>query len=76
MRPDQVETLQIYLGAAWCVGCAVFGLMVVRKSQECNVSRQYLTQAAVILCGVAILAFTQVSERHRVLNKCLMKTDA
>ena len=61
MRPRQVEMLQVYLGLAWALGCLVFGLMVVRKSQECSVSRQYLTQAANILCGTAIMALTQVN---------------
>ena len=60
MRPRQVEMLQVMLGLAWTLGCLVFGLMVVRKSQECSVSRQYLTQAANILCGTAIMALTQV----------------
>ena len=52
--------LQVMLGLAWTLGCLVFGLMVVRKSRECSVSRQYLTQAANILCGTAIMALTQV----------------
>ena len=60
LRPRQVEMLQVMLGLAWALGCLVFGLMVVRKSKECSVSRQYLTQAANILCGTAIMALTQV----------------
>ena len=56
-----MEMLQVYLGLAWALGCLVFGLMVVRKSRECSVSRQYLTQAANILCGTAIMALTQVN---------------
>ena len=60
MKPSQVEMLQICLGLAISLGCVVFGLMVVRKSDECSVSRQYLTQAANILCGAALLALTQV----------------
>ena len=61
IEPGQVERLQLQLGLAWVTGCMLFGLMVVRKSVECSVSRQYLTQVATIGCGVAIMAFTQVT---------------
>ena len=61
IEPGQVERLQLQLGLAWVTGCMLFGLMVVRKSEECSVSRQYLTQVATIGCGVAIMAFTQVT---------------
>ena len=50
----------MYLGLAWSLGCLVFGLLVVRRGAECSVSRHYLTQAASILAGTAIMAFTQV----------------
>ena len=52
---------QVYLGLAWSLGCLVFGLLVVRRGAECSVSRHYLTQAASILAGTAIMAFTQVN---------------
>lgn len=51
----------MYLGLAWSLGCLVFGLLVVRRGAECSVSRHYLTQAASILAGTAIMAFTQVN---------------
>ncbi|XP_059083394.1 monocarboxylate transporter 10-like isoform X2 [Tigriopus californicus] len=53
--------LQAYLGLAWCCGCVVFGLVVVSKSKECSISKQYLCQTALFLCGVSILAFTAVN---------------
>ena len=60
VRPGRVEELQVHLGLGWTVGCLVFGLLVVKKTQECSVSRQYLTQTANMGCGVAVLALTQV----------------
>ncbi|XP_049954757.1 monocarboxylate transporter 2-like [Schistocerca serialis cubense] len=52
--------LQTYLGLAWALGCAAFGLLVVRDSVECRIARQYLCQAAVFICGLSILALTTV----------------
>ena len=36
--------IHIYLGSAWILGCAAFGLLGVQKNQECRVSKQYLCQ--------------------------------
>ncbi|GLG96186.1 Uncharacterized protein GBIM_03016 [Gryllus bimaculatus] len=52
--------LQAYLGLAWALGCAAFGLVVVQNSVECRIARQYLCQAAVFMCGLSILALTAV----------------
>ena len=52
--------LQAYLGLAWTLGCVAFGLLVVHHSVECRIARQYLTQAAVFMCGLCILALTAV----------------
>jgi hypothetical protein len=52
--------LQAYLGMGWTVGCILFGCVVVNNSTECRISKQYLTQAALFMVGVAILAFTAV----------------
>ncbi|XP_045769108.1 uncharacterized protein LOC123870005 isoform X1 [Maniola jurtina] len=57
---DTAELLQAYLGLAWAVGCAAFGLLVRQKSAECRIARQYLTQAAVFVCGLATMALTAV----------------
>ena len=62
VRARQVSMLLVYLGLSWVLGCAVFGV-VVRNSQECHVSRQYLSQAALLCCGAAILALTQADQR-------------
>lgn len=57
---DTAVLLQTYLGLAWTLGCAAFGLVVVQNSVECRIARQYLCQAAVFMCGLSILALTAV----------------
>lgn len=55
-----VLLLQSYMGAAWIVGCMVFGALVVRNSVECRIARQYLCQVSVFMCGLCMLALTGV----------------
>ncbi|XP_046670500.1 LOW QUALITY PROTEIN: monocarboxylate transporter 2-like [Homalodisca vitripennis] len=57
---DTALLLQTYLGLAWTLGCAAFGVVVVHNSVECRIARQYLCQAAVFMCGISILALTAV----------------
>jgi len=61
---DTVVLLQTYLGLAWTLGCVAFGLLVVHRSVECRIARQYLTQAAVFVCGLCILALTAVQGNY------------
>ncbi|XP_020279651.1 monocarboxylate transporter 12-like isoform X4 [Pseudomyrmex gracilis] len=61
---EAVVLLQVYLGLAWTLGCVAFGLLVVHRSVECRIARQYLTQAAVFVCGVCILALTAVQGNY------------
>ncbi|EFN74353.1 Monocarboxylate transporter 10 [Camponotus floridanus] len=61
---DAVVLLQAYLGLAWTLGCIAFGLLVVHRSVECRIARQYLTQAAVFVCGLCILALTAVQGNY------------
>lgn len=61
---DTVILLQAYLGLAWTLGCVAFGLLVVHRSVECRIARQYLTQAAVFVCGLCILALTAVQGNY------------
>ncbi|XP_044006765.1 monocarboxylate transporter 2 isoform X4 [Aphidius gifuensis] len=68
---DTVVVLQAYLGLAWTLGCVCFGLLVVHHSVECRIARQYLTQAAVFMCGLCILALTAV---HGNYNAYVMFT--
>ncbi|KAL4716129.1 hypothetical protein ACJJTC_013906 [Scirpophaga incertulas] len=62
---DTAEILQAHLGMAWAVGCAAFGLLVRQNSAECRIARQYLTQAAVFVCGLATMALTAVEGSYR-----------
>lgn len=61
---DTVILLQAYLGLAWTLGCVAFGLLVVHHSVECRIARQYLTQAAIFVCGLCILALTAVQGNY------------
>ena len=55
-----MESLRAYLGLTWTLGCVLFGLIVTRKNSECSIARQYLAQASLFVCGVSIMALTQV----------------
>ncbi len=52
--------LQAYLGLAWALGCGLFGAIVVNHSKECQISKQYLCQASLLMSGLSTLAFTSV----------------
>ncbi len=52
--------LQVYMGLAWALGCILFGGVASIGSYECRISKQYLCQAALLLCGVAIVAFAAI----------------
>lgn len=61
---DTAVLLQTYLGLAWTLGCAAFGLLVLHNNVECRIARQYLCQAAVFMCGLSILALTTVQGNY------------
>lgn len=44
---ERAVILQAYLGLAWVLGCAAFGLVVVHNSVECRIARQYLCQVQI-----------------------------
>ena len=52
--------LQTFLGIAWTLGTAAFGLVMVGQSAECRIARQYLTQASLVLSGLSIFSLTAV----------------
>lgn len=54
--------LQTYMGIAWIVGVAVFGLLVTRNSAECRIGRQYLCQASAFMCAICMLALSGIQE--------------
>ena len=59
-RDSSVTVMMVHLAAAWSLGCCVCGGLVLRRSAECRVGRQYLCQASLLLCGLSILALTSV----------------
>lgn len=61
---DTVVLLQVYLGLAWTIGCITFGVLVVHHNVECRIARQYLTQTAVFMCGLCILALTAINGNY------------
>ena len=48
----------VFLGVAFAFGCLTFGLVVVRSSVRCMISRQYLVQLTSLGCGVSTLLFS------------------
>ena len=49
---DNVMLLQTCLGLAMSAGSLGFGLVVVSRSNQCVISRQYLLQASVFGIGI------------------------
>lgn len=47
--------MQTFLGFATALGCVGFGLVIVRPSSQCLISRQYLAQAAMLGIGKMIV---------------------
>lgn len=56
--------IQGYLGLGCALGSVLFSALVLHKTSECRVARQYLCQSAVLMCGLAVLAFTVVNDNH------------
>lgn len=58
--------LQTFMGFASALGCVGFGLVIVRPSTQCLISRQYLCQAAMV--GIGKLTFLAKTERWFCIN--------
>ncbi|XP_023236554.1 monocarboxylate transporter 12-like, partial [Centruroides sculpturatus] len=54
--------LQILLGISSIFGSSSFGLIIVRNSTQCMISRQYLCQLASLMISLAFLAFTVLED--------------
>lgn len=66
IRDKSVMLMMIYFASAWTLGCCFFGCLVLQRSIECRIGRQYLCQASLVICGVSILALTSV----KVMSIC------
>ena len=73
----EVLLLHSYLGLAWALGALVFGCLVVQRSGDCRVGRQYLCQViqvsrqftlhlqvSLFLCGLSLLGLTAVEVNY------------
>ena len=54
--------LQIFTGLSFILGILVFGFIIVKDSQDCLISRQYLCQASCIIMAISIIAFTSFTD--------------
>ncbi|CAK1555760.1 unnamed protein product [Leptosia nina] len=64
LEESALVLLQTFLGFAAVLGCAGFGLVLVRPSAQCLVSKQYLCQTAMLGIGISILALSSVEGYH------------
>ncbi|XP_047737026.1 uncharacterized protein LOC108671632 [Hyalella azteca] len=64
LEDSSLILLQTFLGFAYALGCLGFGLIVVRRSNQCLISRQYLCQAALLSLGAMSLSLTAVRGYH------------
>lgn len=51
LEDSALVLLQTFLGFASALGCVGFGLVTVRPSTQCLISRQYLCQASMVGIG-------------------------
>lgn len=56
--------MQMNLGVAWMVGAIIFGVLVIKKSNECRIGRQYLCQVSLFMCAICLLIFTKIQANY------------
>ncbi|CAH0564315.1 unnamed protein product [Brassicogethes aeneus] len=64
LEDSALVLLQTFMGFASALGCVGFGLITVRPSSQCLISRQYLCQAAMVGIGISLLALSAVQGYH------------
>ncbi|CAM1297663.1 Uncharacterised protein g1892 [Pycnogonum litorale] len=64
MDEDSIDLLKSFLGVSMVVGYAIFGLMVIRESPHCHVSRHYLAQSCLLCLGLSLIAFSTLQGYH------------
>ncbi|XP_017775060.1 PREDICTED: monocarboxylate transporter 2-like [Nicrophorus vespilloides] len=64
LEDSALVLLQTFLGLASALGCVGFGLVTVKPSRQCLISRQYLCQAALVGIGLSLLALSAVQGYH------------
>ncbi|XP_050298344.1 monocarboxylate transporter 2-like [Anthonomus grandis grandis] len=64
LEDSALVLLQTFMGFASALGCVGFGLITVKPSTQCLISRQYLCQTALIGIGISLLALSAVQGYH------------
>nr|CAH7727754.1 unnamed protein product [Callosobruchus chinensis] len=64
LEDSGLVVLQTFMGFASALGCVGFGLVIVKPSTQCLISRQYLCQAAMVGIGISLLALSAVQGYH------------
>lgn len=64
---DKAVLLQTFIGLGMAAGTLAFGLLVVSRSKQCLISRQYLLQTSIFGIGVSILALSSLEGYHGYL---------
>ena len=64
---DQAVLLQTFIGLGLAAGTLCFGLLVVSRSKQCLISRQYLLQTSIFGIGFSILALSSLEGYHGYL---------
>lgn len=64
---DRAIMLQTFMGLGMTAGSIGFGCIVVSRSKQCVISRQYLLQTSIFGIGISILALSSVQGYHGYL---------
>ncbi len=51
LQESQCVQLQTFIGISMAIGSILFGLVVLSRSNQCLISKQYLLQAAIFGIG-------------------------
>ncbi|XP_031354318.1 monocarboxylate transporter 2-like isoform X2 [Photinus pyralis] len=64
LEDSALVLLQTFLGFSSALGFVGFGLVIVRPSTQCLISRQYLCQASMVGIGISLLALSVIQGYH------------
>ncbi|XP_065158955.1 monocarboxylate transporter 2-like isoform X2 [Atheta coriaria] len=64
LEDSALVILQTFFGFASALGCVGFGILIMRPTRQCTISRQYLTQTAMLGTGFSLLAMSAVQGYH------------
>lgn len=82
LEDSALVLLQTFMGFASALGCVGFGLVTVRPSSQCLISRQYLCQAAMVGIGkfrifrtnkLKVVHFFNKTKKHQEIINLFIK---